>query len=133
MPRPTPAAPSPVFAGFPDVSTPVLDDLTGRRTVSKQFIADRARSPLIRKAERDIITATLDELPESTVSVQEFAEQMKARLLPLETTLTPEPGAVDEGDFPNMYPSIALSRSIRGDVKNYYERIYRCAPGSTLK
>jgi hypothetical protein len=72
-----------VFAGFPDVTTAVLEQLRGRRTVSKQFIADLARSPLLRKAEQEMIAKALAQMPDGQVSVQEFAEKVKAEVVPL--------------------------------------------------
>lgn len=114
VPSPAPQLSPPPFTGFSDITTPVLEELNGRHTVNKQFIADLTRSRGIRQAERDIITAVLAELPEE-VSVQEFADKMKAAILPL-TGRTLKEG---------QYESISLPEDQRGPVAAYHERIYR--------
>lgn len=118
----------PIYTGFTDIATPVLEQLTGRHTVSKQFIVDLARSPTIRQAERDIITAVLSEMPDGKISVQEFADKVHAELLPLKG------GTLGEGVRPAgglFYESISLDEEIRGDVSNYVERIYESSIRTT--
>jgi len=111
----------PIYTGFTDIATPVLEQLTGRHTVSKQFIADLARSPTIRQAERDIITAVLTKMPDGKISVQEFADKVHAELLPLKG-VTLGQGVRPAGGL--LYEPISLDEEIRGDVNTYMERIY---------
>jgi hypothetical protein len=116
VPSPTPRNVPPPFTGFRDITTPVLEVLTGRHTVSKQYISDLTRSRGIRQAERDLITAVLADFPEGEVQVQEFADKMKAAILPLTSRTLEEE---------ERYESISLPEDLRGPVAAYYEKIYQ--------
>ena len=54
------AAAFPIFKGFNDLTTKILNKLTGRSTVSKQFISDLTNAPDLKQAERNVIRNVLD-------------------------------------------------------------------------
>lgn len=59
---------------------------------------------------------TTDKIP-----VQEFADKVKARLLPLDSVSTNKSG---NADFVTRYENITLPDDLRGNVANYTEKIY---------
>lgn len=126
----------PVFKGYEDLSTNILNKLEGKSTVSKQFISDLTNSADLKQTERDIIRQILTEYPGATaIPVQQFADKVKAELLPLKVnssdTYKPTnskihvPDAItQEGNFTPKYENIALPPESRGNVANYKENIY---------
>lgn len=124
-----------VFEGFKDMTTKVLDKLTGRSQVSKQFISDLTNSGELKQVERDLIRNILKDVPDK-VNVQEFANKVKMELLPLKVkssdtykptgTSSHVPEAMtSEGDFTPKYENRALSDELRGPVANYSEHLYQ--------
>jgi len=103
-----------VFKEFKDLTTRVLENLKGKSKVSKQFIENLTNQPQLKQAERDIIRETLQDSPKD-VSVKEFADRVKTRLLPLK---------VREPTLESRYENIALPPELRGNVANYSEHIY---------
>lgn len=102
-----------VFKNYEDLSAKHLKYLEGKGTVSKQFILDTSNRPELKQPERDLIRAVVDEFDGEKIPVQEYADKMKARLLPLDTI-----GA-------ERYESVSLSPDLRGNIANYEERIYQ--------
>jgi hypothetical protein len=75
-------APQSLNAEKTSLTTKLLKKLEGRTTVSKQFISDLTNSPDLKQTEKDIIRDVL-EAEGNTVNVTDFAEKVKAELLPL--------------------------------------------------
>lgn len=99
------------FEGFKDLSTKILEKLKGRDTVSKQFIEDLTNSGDVKQVERDLIRKFLADEPD-TVNVSDFANKVKAELLPLKR---------NDGD---SYEQVNLPDNLRGDVEDYASHIY---------
>jgi len=126
-----------VFKGFADLTTKVLESLKGKAKVSKQFISDLTKQSELKKAERELLRNVLNDMPDD-VPVQEFANQVKTRLLPLKATETADFGDtggalfnarefgefVNEGVNPPRYSHITLQDNERGKIGGYFERIY---------
>ena len=108
------SAAKPVFEGFKDLSTKLLEKLKGRTTVSRQFIEDLTNSPDLKQPERDLIRRMLPD--EKEISVTDFANKVKSELLPLNVPKVNRP--------PERYENISLPDDLRGPVANYQERIY---------
>jgi len=66
-----------------DLTTKILKDLEGKTTVSKQYILDATNRGELKQTERDITRNVLDTMKGDTINVQEFADKVKAELLPL--------------------------------------------------
>jgi len=113
------------FKGFEDLTLKTVEKLEGKSTVSKQFISDLTNSPDLKQTERELIRAVLDDF-EGKVNVKEFADRVKARLLPLEV----KSSGIDS-DFKPRYESVTLPDDIRGNVADYHEVIYE-SPIKTL-
>jgi hypothetical protein len=114
----------PIFEGFTDLSTNVLSKLEGRSTVSKQFISDLTSGPELKQVERELIRSVLESYPENKpIPVKEFADKVKAELLPLERSTTNDIENTGEGDT-TQYESITLPDEVRGPVANYSEHVY---------
>lgn len=115
------------FKNFPDLSTKVLGKLEGRTSVSKQFISDLTNSGDLKQTERDIIREALA-TEGDTVNVKQFADKVKAELLPLERKTG---GYIQEMQHPRgsigtvRYERISLPSEIRGPVQNYKENVYK--------
>lgn len=111
------------FDGFTDLSTAILETLKGRTTVSKQFISDLTNSGDLKQSERDVIREVLKGEPD-TVNVKDFADRVKAQLLPLKRNSTGdyeiEPGIMAQGQFENT----TLEDGLRGPVAEYREHVY---------
>jgi hypothetical protein len=110
-----------------DLTTKILKDLEGKTTVSKQYILDATNRGDLKQAERDLIRE-LVEREGATVNVPEFAEKVKAELLPLEahtsgSSIKPNRTSADYRLSPR-YESISLPAELRGKIKDYRERIY---------
>ncbi|MFA4846245.1 MAG: hypothetical protein WC654_06855 [Patescibacteria group bacterium] len=126
-----------VFKGFKDISTKVLESLKGRRVVSKQFISNLTSAPELKQAERDLLRNVLQEMPDD-IPVQEFADQVKTRLLPLKSKVTDDLGDTGGAVFnsrelremsngginPSRYEHISLPEDLRGEIAKYFERVY---------
>lgn len=112
---------TPEFQGYQDLSTTVLNKLEGRTTVSKQFISDLTNSPELKQAERDVVRSVLESYPDNkAIPIQEFADKVKAELLPLERGTT----ANDDEGIPTQYEHVALPSDLRGPIANYTEHVY---------
>lgn len=113
------------------LTTKILKKLEGKSTVSKQFISDLTNSGDLKQSERDLIRQAL-EGEGNTVNVPQFAEKVKAELLPLKVKSSVDPNAPIKDEFGNWksrgfspkYESINLPEELRGNVKNYKENIY---------
>ncbi len=101
------------FKNYPDLSTKIIGKLEGKTTVSKQFISDLTNSGDVKQVERDIIREALANEGDK-VNVAQFADKVKAELLPLKR--------VDLVD--TKYESISLPVELRGRVQDYRENIY---------
>lgn len=117
------------FKGFEDLSTNTLEKLKGRSTVSKQYISDLTNAPDLKQPERDVIRQVLNDYPNGKdIPVKEFADKVKAQLLPLTrsstsgSTRTGEGGK--EGKSMARYENVSLPKNERGNVTNYTEHIY---------
>uniref|UniRef100_A0A6M3ILB2 Putative methyltransferase n=1 Tax=viral metagenome TaxID=1070528 RepID=A0A6M3ILB2_9ZZZZ len=129
----TKAAPK-VFKGFQDLSTIVLNKLTGKVKTSKAFISDTLRhvekKQGVTAVEKDLINDILKEFPDfEKVPIKEFANRVKTELLPLKSSkntresmqgLMPERGS--QGG--TLYHNRALPDNLRGNIDNYSERIW---------
>lgn len=109
------------FRGYRDLSTKILEQLKGRKVVSKQYISDLTKQQGLKKAEIDLINEVLEEYKnQDKIPVKEFADKVKAALLPLEPrTVGPE-----SGWRALSYEGITLPPEQRGEVLDYDERIY---------
>ncbi len=138
------------FAGFQDLSTKLLEKLKGRTTVSKQFISDLNKSPDLKQVERDIIQNVLDgygekirtdinigipgvkvkEFTSDQIPVKEFADKVKAELLPLKRQdITArlydwEKKKWKSPDINARYEFVALPQESRGNIARYSEIMY---------
>ena len=112
-------AAGPVFKGFTDLSTSILEKLKGRSFVSKQFISDLTNSAELRQPERDLIRNLLKDQSD-VVPVKQFAGRVKTELLPLERTHT-EDLWVGGGSH---YESTSLPDELRGPIADYSEHVY---------
>jgi len=112
-----------VFEGFKDLTLKTLDKLKGKSVVSKQFISDLTNSGDIKQVERDLLRQAL-ETEGDKVNVVNFAEKVKAELLPLKVSKARDMYTTARGGTGGRYESVTLPDDIRGSVKNYEERIY---------
>ncbi len=108
-----------VFKDNGDLTLKTITKLEGRTVVSKQFILDSTNSPGITQPERDLVRAML-ETEGDKVNVKEFADKLKAELLPLETLGDTNP----RGDRLTQYEHVSLPDDLKGNVADYSERIY---------
>jgi hypothetical protein len=111
-----------VFNNFPDLTAKHLSALEGKGTVNKQFILDTANRPELKQPERDLIRAVVDEFPEGKINVQEYADKIKARLLPLEVQNIGRAAPNETGGI--RYERFVLPDELRGNVANYGEKLY---------
>jgi len=110
----------PLFKGFTDITTRVLDKLKGKSVVNKQFINDLTNAPDMRQAERDIIREEIKDAPKN-INVKEFADKVRTRLVPLKSD-----NGLSFGNTPRArYEGINLPDEQRGNVKDYKEIIFR--------
>lgn len=120
------------FEGFDDLSLKTLDKLVGRTTVSKTFIQDLTNQGDLKQPEREAIRSAL-EGEGDTVNVADFANKVKAELLPLDRSkaiisnkekglVYPEGGGLA---ISPKYEGITLPSELRGDVENYSEHVYQ--------
>lgn len=118
-------APS-VFQGFKDLSTKVLEDLKGRSTVSKQYIQDATNRPELKDSERNVIRQVLDTMQGDKLNVKDFADRVKAELLPLVRNDAKTGKNINTGELTGRYryESIVLPSEIRGNVSKYSENVY---------
>lgn len=108
-----------VFGGFKDLTTKFIDRaLVGRNNVSRSFVENEINRPDYKQAEKDIIAATLQEFDGERFDAQEFADSVKAKLLPLAVN------AMNSRTDPTRHSSIVLSDDLRGDPDAYFENIY---------
>jgi hypothetical protein len=117
-----------------DLTTKILKDLEGKTTVSKQYILDATNRGDLKQVERDLIRELVGR-EGSTVNVAEFANKVKAELLPLKVKSSDiisvkakdrytDDYMIEEGQFSSKYEDIALPEELRGKVANYKENIY---------
>lgn len=120
-----PSAPD-IFYDTGALTTKILNSLSGRSTVSKKFIEDLTNQSDIKNVEREIIRKLVESEPD-TVSVPEFANKVKAELLPLERKNTSFEFEEQDGNFGKIriYESISLPKEFKGDVFDYYENLYQ--------
>ena len=122
-----------------NLTTKILKDLEGKTTVSKQYILDATNRGELKQVERDITRQVLDTMPDGPINVKEFADKVKAELLPLRVKTTSNPKGSDAKYFREQtrgdaqyagarmqprYEMVNLPDELRGNVKNYRENIY---------
>lgn len=102
------------------LSTSILSKLNGRTTVSSQFISDLSKGAEVKGPEKSIMQQILNEYPAGkSIPVKEFADKVKAELLPLErTNLNPKNAG-------GQYGTIALPPEQRGTIEKYQENAYQ--------
>ncbi len=106
------------FQGYEDLTNKTLDALQGKSSVSKAFITDTLKQDGVKEAERTIVNDILKQYADQkTIPVQEFADKVKAELLPLKVSSS-------AGGEPR-YENIALPKDIRGNVAKYEEHVYQ--------
>lgn len=111
-----------MFQGFKDISSTVLEKLTGRSTVSKQFIEDTLKQAGVRAADADMVRKELAVYGSDKIDVTDFAQRVKDnQILPVEAHGVDRP----------KYENVNLPEEIRGDVTNYQESIYQ-SPVKTM-
>lgn len=120
-----------VFAGFTDQSTKLLDELVGRKTVSKQFIKDSLNRPDVRKAEKEVFEKALAEYGDK-IPVQDFANKVKTELLPLERTAPKywHDGSLMDIGSDLKFEAVTLPPDARGEVNKYTEHVYESPIGT---
>lgn len=108
-----------------DLTTKILKSLEGKATVSKQYILDATNRGELKQQERDVIRQVLETESGKDISVADFAEKVKAELLPLKV-VNPAKFEIERGVYADggRYENIALPDDVRGNVKNYKENIY---------
>lgn len=104
----------PTYEGEKDLTTQTLNKLKGRSSVSKTFIENLTNQPDLKQVEREVIREKLKDYPDgSQVPVAEFANKVKAELLPLRRR--------SAGD---AYEPVTLPPDIRGDIDKYESHVY---------
>lgn len=107
------------------LTTKILTDLSGKKTVSKQYILDATNRGDIKQVERNLIREILKDFGE-TVDVADFIEKVQGELLPL-TVIKGGDSTGRNNNFPfePRYESVTLSEDLRGPVTNYDEHLYQ--------
>jgi len=103
------------FVDSGDLTTKLLSKLSGKTTVSRQFISDLTNSPDLKQAEKDLIRKTLADEGD-TIDIPTFANRVKSELLPLERNALTKSAPKHE--------NITLPDELRGPVASYDEHIY---------
>lgn len=113
------------YKGEKDLTTKILKDLEDKTTVSKQYILDATNRGELKQQERDLFRELLKG-EKDTINVSDFANKVKAELLPLKATQTKGIAGMEElaEDIGSRYENITLPNELRGNVENYAERIY---------
>lgn len=111
------------FEGFTDLTTKTLQRIEGRTEVSKQFIEDLLKQQDIKKAEKELFETILAEY-DSKIPVNEFANKIKAELLPLGYLSMGEYSDPMNGDMGTYWEKINLPEEQRRNVQFYDEIIY---------
>lgn len=106
------------FSGFSDITTTVLKDLVGKTSVSQQYILDQLNRPGVKQAEKDIIDNVLGQFTER-VDVKEFADAVRAELLPLEA-VTREAISQEEVD-----KAEEIAKREHTSMETYWQEYYR--------
>ncbi|MEK6829238.1 MAG: hypothetical protein AABY15_03860, partial [Nanoarchaeota archaeon] len=126
----------PIFKGFKDLTTKILERLKGKTITSKQEILDFTNMPELKQAERDLIRNVLNDYEvkgvgkefftgrefNKKIPVQEFANKVKMELLPLK-----------RGKAVFGHESVSLPPEIRGNVANYSEHVWESPIRVNLK
>ncbi len=120
------------YSGEKELTLKTLEKLKGRTEVSKQFIADLAKQPDLKQAEKDLIGKALQEMDGDKINVEEFANKIRGELLPLKGQIYGSAFRDEKsGDFINFddapadrYGGVVLNSRERGPVKEYHEHIY---------
>jgi hypothetical protein len=107
-----------------DLSTKILKKLEGKTVVNKQFISDLTNSGDIKQVEKELIREVLGRFEDGKVSVDDFGKAVEAELLPLTVNKARDMYSTARGSSGGRYENIALPDDLRGNVKNYEERIY---------
>jgi predicted RNA methylase len=107
------------------ITTVILNELGGKTSVSRQFISDLTNKGELRQAERDLIRETLAEVEGDKIDVPQFADRVRAKLLPLDTSGTDKRLTEYGGKYKSTaYEGVTLPDELRGNVADYTERIY---------
>lgn len=108
-----------MFQGFKDISSTVLEKLTGRSTVSKQFIEDTLKQAGVRAADADMVRKELAVYGADKIDVTDFAQRVKDnQILPIEI------GSQRSGRDNAAFEYVNLPEEQRGGVADYHENIY---------
>lgn len=102
------------FEGFRDITTKVLSELRDKTKVDKQFIQDQAKRPGIKQSERELLQSVLEEYDEAKIPAEQFANDVKARLLPLDRKRLDAP----------RYENVNLPDEVREPIQRYDEIVY---------
>lgn len=71
-----------------ELTTKILKDLEGKKTVSKQYILDATNRGELKQVERDLTRQVLDTMQGDKIDVAEFTQKMQSELLPLKVGKT---------------------------------------------
>jgi len=113
------------------VTTTILNRLSGRENVSKQFIMDLTNGADIKQVEKNMIRDLL-EREGPNVNVPEFTKKVQTEVLPLDVkSKNINVSSVNEDDYNEFfdapdtkYESIVLPDKLRGKIKDYSENVY---------
>lgn len=105
-----------VYKGEKDLTTKFLEYAKGKTTLSKQEIVDFARRPELKKGEADLLNRLGNEVKETKIPAQEFADSIRRDLLEL------KPVKVKEPEYEGT--TLAGRVSHPGESKNYEEVIF---------
>lgn len=115
------------------LTTKVLNRLEGKEFTSKQEILDLAKMGDVKEVEKEVIHKALDNFGDN-VNVAEFRTQVDDQLLTLTSkTSVPRFESTAEGtrlrpkgedEFRSIHESVTLPTELRGDVENYFERVF---------
>lgn len=110
--------PAKPFQDTGELSTKILSELEGKTTVSKQFISDLTRKQGITDPEKDLINNILEGFEGKKISAEDFANKVKAELLPLTASNKTKEG------WGAKHHQVVLPENLKGDVEMYNEIIY---------
>lgn len=104
------------------LTTKILKDLEGKTTVSKTYIRDALNRGNIKQTEKDVISEILKKFPdEVSIPVKQFAQNVRAELLPL----TRKPADFTGKESAYRYENVSLPSNQRGNVAKYSEHVYQ--------
>jgi hypothetical protein len=118
----------PIFKGFKDYSTKIVEQMKDRALVSRQWIEDLTKQSGLKKPDIQVIREVLEEYPvKGKIAVQEFADKVKTRIVPLKARDVKTSVNAGEGDIRRTLGSLGdtrLNYKLRGPTSDYGERVY---------